>query len=105
VFGWSRRREMKRAQRTIGARLFDDYFVRPGTIVVDRHGQQWQAMMMSTAPPGFSIWWRETDAQTFRPPTMSRMESALDGKRFDKLDEMSGPIRIVSIPRRVLGVF
>lgn len=89
----------------MGARLCNDRFVRPGTIVVDRHGQQWQSMLMSTAPPGYTIWWRETDALTFRPLTAPRLESALDGKRFDALNELSGPIHIVSVPRRILGIF
>lgn len=98
---WSRRGEDKRAQRNVGAVLRDDRYVLPGTIVQDRRGQRWQAMMLSTVNTGYALWWREVDAQTFRPPTVDRQESALDGKRFPALDEMCGPVIVVSLPPRL----
>ena len=98
---WSERREAKQAQRSIGAVLRDDRYVLPGTVVEDRRGQHWQAIMLSTVNTGYAIWWREADAQSFRPPTAERRESALDGKRFPMLDDMCGPLRVVSLPPRL----
>jgi hypothetical protein len=83
----------------------NDEYIRSGTVVVDRRGQQWIAMRMMTTPLNQSMWWRELEAQTFHPPTPDRQEVALDGKRFAALDELSGPLVIQSIPRRILGVF
>ena len=101
---WSRRRDAKRAQRNIGAVLRDDRLVLPGTIVQDRRGQRWQAMMLSGQHgTGYELWWREIDAQTFRPPTRERHENALDGKQFPTLDDMGGPLQVASLPPRLFN--
>jgi hypothetical protein len=107
VSRWSQRRDARRAQRTIGAELSDDRFVRSGTVVLDRHGQEWQAILLNTVPTarGYQLWWREADAQTFRPPVDHHRETALDGKRFFELYETRGPLQIVSVPRRLRDLF
>lgn len=58
-------------------------------------------MLLNTVatPTGYQLWWREVDAQTFRPPDDGHSETALDGKRFADLVEIRGPLRIVSVPR------
>jgi ribosomal protein L27 len=99
------RRARKNAQRRVGGVPTDDQYVRSGTVVVDRRGQQWLAMQMMTTAQNQSMWWREVDAESFRPPTADHLETALDGKRFGALLEMSGPVVIHSVPRRILGIF
>jgi ribosomal protein L27 len=98
------RRARKAAQRGVGGQLTDDEYVRAGTVVVDRRGQQWIAMRLVSSARQ-ALWWREVDAETFTPPTEGHGETALDGRRFDSLDQMCGPLVIRSVPRRVLGLF
>ena len=86
---WRLRRAIKRSQRAVGTRLVDDAYVRPGTVVTDWRGQQWIAMLMTYASPSQRIWWREVDAQKFHLDVEHR-ESALDGKRFEALDQLCG---------------
>lgn len=101
----ARNRARKTAQRRVGGEPIDDEYVRSGTVVVDRRGQQWIAMRMMTTALNQSMWWRELDAQSFQPPTAARQETALDGKRFAALFDLCGPLVIQSVPRRILGLF
>jgi len=98
-------RALKQAQRTIGANLTDDRYVRPGTIVTDRRGQRWVGMVMQYQRARAQMWWREVDAQRVQTAGTKHLETALDGKRIDHLVTLCGPLTIESIPRRILGIF